>query len=305
MDINLDDFVQRVNSDLVGKIVNIASRCAGFVNKQFDGLLSNSLDDQGLWQETIGQADQVAAWYEKDETSRVVREVSRLADLANQYIAEHAPWKLIKEEDQRDKVQDVCSMGLNLFRVLILYLKPILPKTAAEAETFLGIESAAWDDLGKPLLDHRINPFKPLFTRLERSTLDQLIDASREPESSAEQTEPVAEQPTDRTIGIDDFAKVELKVARIARAELVDGADKLLKLTLDLGDSQREVFSGIRLAYDPADLVGELTVVVANLAPRKMRFGVSEGMVLAAGPGGEDIFLIKPDSGAVPGMVVR
>jgi methionyl-tRNA synthetase len=305
MDINLDDFVQRVNSDLVGKIVNIASRCAGFVNKQFDGLLSNSLDDQGLWQETIGQADQVAAWYEKDETSRVVREVSRLADLANQYIAEHAPWKLIKEEDQRDKVQDVCSMGLNLFRVLILYLKPILPKTAAEAETFLGIESAAWDDLGKPLLGHRINPFKPLFTRLERSTLDQLIDASREPESSAEQTEPVAEQPTDRTIGIDDFAKVELKVARIARAELVDGADKLLKLTLDLGDSQREVFSGIRLAYDPADLVGELTVVVANLAPRKMRFGVSEGMVLAAGPGGEDIFLIKPDSGAVPGMVVR
>jgi methionyl-tRNA synthetase len=168
MDINLDDFVQRVNSDLVGKIVNIASRCAGFISKQFDGMLAGELDDQALWDEVIGQAEQLAAWYEADDTSRVVREVTRLADLANQYIAHHAPWQLIKEEGQRDRVQAVCSMGLNLFRVLILYLKPILPATAAKAEAFLGIEPAVWADIATPLLKHPIKPFKPRFARLER-----------------------------------------------------------------------------------------------------------------------------------------
>jgi methionyl-tRNA synthetase len=185
MDINLDDFVQRVNSDLVGKIVNIASRCAGFINKHFDGMLAGELDDEALWDEVIGQAEQLAAWYEADDTSRVVREVTRLADLANQYIAQHAPWQLIKEEGQRDRVQAVCSMGLNLFRVLILYLKPILPATAAKAEAFLGIEPAAWADIATPLLKHPIKPFKPLFARLERETLDKLIEASREPDAGA------------------------------------------------------------------------------------------------------------------------
>lgn len=300
MDINLDDFVQRVNSDLVGKVVNIASRCAGFINKQFDGMLATSVDNEALWSEAVGQADQIAAWYEADATSRVVREVSRLADLANQYIAENAPWQLIKEEGQRDRVQAVCSMGLNLFRVLMIYLKPILPSTAAKAEAFLATEPATWADLSAPLTDHRINRFTPLFARLERTTLDEIVEASKEPEPEASEEDHAPD-----TISIDDFSRVELKVARIVDAATVDGADKLLKLTVDLGGEVRTVFAGIRQAYEPSSLVGELTVVVANLAPRKMRFGTSEGMVLAAGPGGRDIFLIRPDSGAEPGMIVR
>lgn len=305
MDINLDDFVQRVNSDLVGKVVNIASRCAGFINKQFDGMLSDGLDDPALWDECTGVADTIAGHYEHDETSKAVREITRLADLANQYIANHAPWQLIKEDGQRDKVQAVCSMGLNLFRVLIIYLKPILPKMAAESEAFLNVAPLTWADLARPLLEHRIEPFKPLFARLERKTVDKLIEASRVPED-ADATKPAAaaDDPS-AFISIDDFARVELKVARIIAASTVDGADKLLELTLDLGDEQRRVFSGIRAAYDADALVGQLTVVVANLAPRKMRFGTSEGMVLAAGPGGRDIFLIRPDSGATPGMIVR
>jgi methionyl-tRNA synthetase len=318
MDINLDDFVQRVNSDLVGKIVNIASRCAGFINKQFDGQLAMQLDDQTLWQEFTGAAGQIEAWYEADDTSKAVREITRLADLANQYIAHHAPWQLIKEDGQRDRVQAVCSMGLNLFRQLIVYLKPILPKMAAGAEEFLNVDPLVWKDHASPLLDHRINPFKPLFTRLERKTVDQLVEASREsdtaqptggsgdaPAPSANAESAPAADADGAHISIDDFARVELKVARILGARQVEGADKLLELTLDLGDEQRTVFSGIKAAYQPGELEGQLTVVVANLAPRKMRFGVSEGMVLAAGPGGSDIFLIRPDSGAEPGMIVR
>jgi methionyl-tRNA synthetase len=300
MDINLDDFVQRVNSDLVGKVVNIASRCAGFINKQFDGMLATSIDNEALWSEAVGQADQMAAWYEADATSRVVREVSRLADLANQYIAENAPWQLIKEEGQRDRVQAVCSMGLNLFRVLMIYLKPILPSTAAKSEAFLATEPATWADVSAPLTDHHINRFTPLFARLERTTLDEIVEASKEPEPEASEEDHAPD-----TISIDDFGRVELKVARIVDAATVDGADKLLKLTVDLGGEVRTVFAGIRQAYEPSSLVGELTVVVANLAPRKMRFGTSEGMVLAAGPGGRDIFLIRPDRGAEPGMIVR
>jgi methionyl-tRNA synthetase len=309
MDINLDDFVQRVNSDLVGKVVNIASRCAGFISKQFDGMLSGSLDDAALWKECTASAETIAEHYENDDASKAVREITRLADLANQYIASNAPWQLIKEEGQRDKVQTVCSMGLNLFRVLIIYLKPILPKMAAESEAFLNVEPLTWADLETPLTDHRIDQFKPLFARLERKTLDEVIEASRVPEEAVEETpasEPAEAEssPAAEYISIDDFTKVELRVAKIIDAKAVEGADKLLELTLDLGDSQRTVFSGIKAAYEPASLVGQLTVVVANLAPRKMRFGTSEGMVLAAGPGGSEIFLIRPDSGAEPGMIV-
>ncbi len=303
MDINLEDFVQRVNSDLVGKVVNIASRCAGFINKQFNGTLSAQLDDDALWQEFTGSAERIAQWYEADEVSRAVREVTRLADLANQYIAGHAPWQLIREDGQRDRVQAVCSMGLNLFRVLVIYLKPILPNMAADAEAFLKVAPLTWADLGEPLLAHRIAPFKPLFTRMEKSAVDKLVDSSRT-DDAGEAARP-AEEPDDTFISIDDFARVELRVARIVAARAVEGADKLLELTLDLGGSRRTVFSGIKAAYDPDALVGRLTVVVANLAPRKMRFGVSEGMVLAAGPGGGDIFLIRPDDGAEPGMIVR
>ncbi len=311
MDINLDDFVQRVNSDLVGKVVNIASRCAGFINKQFDGTLAASLDDEALWQEVTGAADTIAAHFEADDVSKAVREITRLADLANQYIAQHAPWQLIKEADQRDRVQAVCSQGLNLFRAIMIYLKPILPKMATDAEAFLNVEPLSWSDLETPLTNHQIKAFKPLFARLERKSLDALIEASRAPDAGEAKAEDkpanaaADDQGSDSSISIDDFAKIELKVAKIVAAAAVEGADKLLELTLDLGDEQRTVFSGIKAAYDPETLVGQLTVVVANLAPRKMRFGTSEGMVLAAGPGGSDIFLVRPDSGAEPGMIVR
>ncbi|MGE0624706.1 MAG: methionine--tRNA ligase [Pseudomonadales bacterium] len=314
MDINLDDFVARVNSDLVGKVVNIASRCAGFITKQFDGRLASTLDDEDLWRTFTGSAEQIAAWYEADETGRAVREITRLADLANQYIAASAPWQLIKEPESRDRVQAVCSQGLNLFRMLVIYLKPILPKMAADAETFLDVAPLTWADLQAPLLDHTVRPFKPLFARLERETVDKLIEASREAPAPAAKTPP--DTKPDRKadaapagsahISIDDFARVELRVARIVDAKAVEGADKLLELRLDLGDGgERTVFSGIRSAYDAAALIGQLTVVVANLAPRKMRFGVSEGMVLSAGEGGSEIFLVRPDSGAEPGMIVR
>ena len=309
IDINLDDFVQRVNSDLVGKVINIASRCAGFIHKQFDGKLASSLHDEPLWQEITASHDQIAEYYEQDDTSKAVREITRLADLANQYIAQHEPWNMVKDEARRDEVQLVCSQAINMFKVLATYLKPILPSMAEKAEAFLNVPALAWDDALEPLLGTEINKFKAMMARMEKKTVDKLVAASASESASAEN--PANEQSTDvptsdedAYIGIEDFSKVSLRVAKIVNAEAVEGADKLLCLTLDLGDSQRQVFSGIKPAYDPADLIGKLTVVVANLAPRKMRFGVSEGMVLAAGPGGSDIFLISPDEGAEPGMEV-
>jgi methionyl-tRNA synthetase len=307
IDINLDDFVQRVNSDLVGKIVNIASRCSGFINKQFDGMLADRIDDEALWDRFAGAGAELASQYEAGETGRVVREVSALADLANQYIAHHEPWKAVKQPDQRERVQLVCSQAVNMFRSLMVYLKPILPKLVQASEKLLNIEPLRWEDAASPLLAHKIEAYQPLLTRLERKTVDQLIDASRVPDSDTDDATAAttASESGDAFISIDDFSRVELKVAKITAADLVDGADRLLKLTLDVGDDQRQVFSGIREAYEPASLVGKYTVVVSNLAPRKMRFGVSEGMVLAAGPGGSDIFLISPDEGAEPGMIVR
>ncbi len=308
IDINLDDFVQRVNADLVGKVVNIASRCAGFITKQFAGELAAGLHDEPLWQGFNDAADVIAGHFERGDIARAVREITALADQANQYIAGHTPWAMIKDPAQRDDVQSVCSQGINLFRMLMIYLKPILPRMAADAEAFLNVEPLTWTDLASPLTAHRINVFKPLFSRMEKAAVDALIEASTEAVSApAEQPTEPAEVEADavETIGIDDFERVELRVARIKAAELVEGADRLLRLTLDMGDSERQVFSGIRQAYAPEKLVGRLTVVVANLAPRKMRFGVSEGMVLAAGPGGEEIFLLSPDDGASPGMRVR
>jgi methionyl-tRNA synthetase len=303
MDINLDDFVQRVNSDLVGKVVNIASRCAGFITKQFDGQLADELDDQALWDRFVEARDGIAAHFEASNTSRAVREITALADLANQYIAGHAPWTLAKDPARRDDVQAVCSQGINLFRVLTIYLTPILPRMAADAARFLEVPAFSWDDLDEPLLGHRIGEFRPLFARMEKERVDALLEASRE---ATQTTTPAPAAPqTSETISIDDFARVQLMVARITAATTVEGADKLLRLTVDLGGEQRQVLAGIREAYQPETLVGRLTVVVANLAPRKMRFGVSEGMVLAAGPGGRDVFLLTPDSGAEPGMTVR
>ena len=302
-DINLEDFVQRVNSDLVGKVVNIASRCAGIINNQFDGELAASLEDEALWRQFADARAQMADWYEAGQVSRVMREVIALADSANQYITKHAPWKLVKQADRRGQAQAVCSQGLNLFRILAIYLSPVLPGMCKAAADFLGVRPFAWADLGQPLLGAKINPYQPLFTRMQKKDVDNLVEASKEaPEADGTAA---AANGADEAVSIEDFNKIKLKVARVAEAAPVADADKLLRLTLDTGDGQRQVLAGISSAYRPEDLAGRLVVVVANLAPRQMRFGVSEGMVLAAGPGGEDIFLLSPDSGAKPGMDVR
>ena len=305
IDLNLEDFVQRVNSDVVGKVVNIASRCAGFLRKGFDNRLTAECYEAELVNEFIAAGDDIAALYEAREFNKAIREIIALADRANQYIDERKPWVLAKEEGKQAEVHATCSVGINLFRVLMTYLKPVLPAMAEKAEAFLKT-SLEWTALQGPLLSHELNKFKPLMTRVEMKDVDAMIEASKDETVTVK---PEKQKPTEiegpATIEFEDFAKIDLRVAEIVAAELVEGADKLLRLTLDLGDSQRQVLSGIRAAYQPEDLVGKLTVVVANLAPRKMRFGVSEGMVLAAGPGGEDIFLLEPHSGAQPGMQVK
>jgi methionyl-tRNA synthetase len=312
IDLNLEDFAARVNADLVGKVVNIASRCAGFINKRFDGRLSDTLSEPGLFGEFAAAGERVAAHYEAREFSRAVREIMALADRANQYIDERQPWVVAKQEGRDAELQDICSTGLNLFRLLIGYLRPILPGTAEKAETFLAIPPLAWADLAEPLLGHRVEKFTPLMTRVEAKQIEAMVEASREdlkaaaaPAAASAGAAKPAVEPIAETITYDDFASIDLRVARIVDAQPVAGADKLLQLTLDLGGETRTVFAGIKAAYAPASLVGRLTVVVANLAPRKMRFGVSEGMVLAAGPGGGDVFILEPDAGAQPGMRIK
>mgnify|MGYP001218544140 FL=1 len=311
LDLNLEDFVARVNADLVGKVINIASRTAGFLVKQFDGVLADTVHDEALMAQFHAQVEPIAALFEAGDTAKAMREVTALADAANQYIAKHEPWNMAKDPEQRDAVQLVCSQGINMFRCLAIFLKPVLPEMAEKAEAFLNVEPLAWAAAEAPLLGHTISKFKPMLQRIETAQIDKMVEASKQPESapaptSAQTTgKPAAPDEASDVISIDDFMKVQLKVARIVEAAPVEGADKLLQLTLDVGDHQRQVFSGIKAAYQAEDLVGRLTVVVANLAPRKMRFGVSQGMVLAAGPGGSDIFLLSPDSGAEPGMDVK
>jgi methionyl-tRNA synthetase len=310
IDLNLEDFVARVNSDLVGKVVNIASRCAGFINKRFAGRLAGECSEPGLYHSFVSEGNDIAAHYEEREFGHAIRRIMALADRANQYIDANKPWVLAKQEGREQTVQDVCSVGLNLFRVLMTYLQPVLPVMAAEVETFLNIPVMTWDAIEKPLTAHTIKPFKPLMTRVEEEKIDTMLDESKHSlgstvaaatsTSTALQTEPLAEP-----IAIEDFARIDLRIARITRAAHVEGADKLLQLTLDIGGETRNVFAGIKSAYTPESLEGKLTVMVANLAPRKMRFGVSEGMVLAAGPGGSDLFVLHPDDGAQPGMRVK
>jgi methionyl-tRNA synthetase len=252
----------------------------------------------------------IANAYEAREYSKAMREVMSLADKANQYIDDHKPWIIAKEEGRDEELQAVCSMGINCFRLLILYLKPVLPVLATRTETFLNIAPLQWQDAGSALIDHDINKFKPLMTRVEKEHIDAMVEDSKE-DLTANATEqvvargPLADNPIADEITIDDFMKVDLRIAKIIKAEHVEGADKLLQLTLDLGGETRNVFAGIKSAYSPEDLEGKLTVMVANLAPRKMRFGLSEGMVLAAGAGGKDLFILSPDSGAEPGMKVK
>ena len=297
IDLNLDDFVARVNSDLVGKLINIASRCAGFISKRFDGKLASALPDDELFAEFAGASETLAAHYERREFSKAMRLIMSLADKANRYIDDHKPWVMIKDEDRVESVQLVCTQGLNMFRSLMIYLSPVIPVVAEKARDYLGDAAWRWEHASEPLLDATLPKFKPLLTRIEAEQVQRVVEQSRENTQVPE--------PKDDVISIEDFMKVDLRIARIENAEPVDGADKLLALTLDVGDSQRQVFAGIKAAYDTESLIGRHVIVVANLAPRKMRFGVSEGMVLAAGPGGEDIFLLSPDDGAKPGMRVK
>mgnify|MGYP001433026526 FL=1 len=314
LDLNLEDFALRVNSDLVGKVVNIASRCASFINKGFDGRLAEQPDNLELLQGIQSIKAEVTAHFENREYGKAIRLIMAQADKANQYINDKEPWVIAKTDKQSAELQAICSTGINAFRLLLCYLKPVLPAMTEKAEAFLNIEPLQWDDVDYLLTGHRLNKFQPLITRVETDKIQAMIDATQK--AYAAQQEKVASKAAaaatgfEPEIGFDDFAKIDLRVARILEAEHVEGADKLLALKLDLGPDQngdtitRQVFSGIKSAYQPAELVGKLTVAVANLQPRKMKFGLSEGMILAAGPGGKEIWLIAPDTGAEPGLRV-
>ncbi|MFJ4054806.1 methionine--tRNA ligase [Pseudomonas sp. NPDC089743] len=313
LDLNLEDFVQKVNSDLVGKVVNIASRCAGFIHKGNDGVMVAGDAAPELTEAFLAAAPSIADAYEARDFGRAMREIMTLADRANAWIADKAPWSLAKQEGKQDEVQAICAQGINLFRQLVIFLKPVLPVLATDAEAFLNVAPLAWDDHLSRLENHTLNPFKPLMSRIEPAKVEAMIAASKEDLLAAEgQAQApagngeLAKDPLSAEIEFDTFAAVDLRVALIVKAEAVPGADKLLQLTLDIGDERRNVFSGIKSAYpDPSLLEGRLTMMVANLKPRKMRFGISEGMVMAAGPGGEEIYLLSPDSGAKPGQRIK
>lgn len=315
LDLNLEDFVQRVNSDLVGKVVNIASRCAGFISKGFDGMLSETPDNLALLKEIQAASEDIARHYEAREYSKAVRLIMALADKANQYINDKEPWVIAKTDKTSPQLQAICSTGINAFRLLMCYLKPVLPAMAAKAEDFLAIAPLQWRDSGELLTNHQISKFKPLLTRVEADKVKAMIETTQQSYADKPADQPAADTASETAetglepeIGFDDFIKVDLRVALITNAEQVEGADKLLRITLDIGKDKagnpmtRTVLSGIKSAYQPKALIGRLTVLVANLQPRKMKFGTSEGMILAAGPGGKDIWLLQPDSGAEPGM---
>lgn len=307
LDLNLEDFTQRTNSDLVNKVVNIASRTASFIKKS-GGNLGSTISEPKLLEQFQTAGNTITEFYENREYGKAIREIMTLADEANRYIDDKAPWQLAKEEGKQQEVIDVCTTGINLFRILMIYLKPVIPGLSAKAEAFLNVDPFTWQDSQGTLLDHNINKFKPMLQRIEPKQIESLLAASKEDlakETAVTPTGPLAEDPISPTIEFDDFAKLDFRVAKIVKAEKVEKADKLVQLTLDLGGETRNVFAGIKSAYKPEDLEGRLTVMVANLAPRKMRFGVSEGMVMAAGPGGKEIFLLSPDEGAVPGMRVK
>lgn len=327
IDLSFEDFAQKVNSDLVGKVVNIASRCASFITKRFDGKLSKNVLEPELVTEFYQAEASIAQAFEKRQYHKAIREIMALADKANQFIDSNAPWVTIKDDSKQQFTHDVCSLGINLFRILVVYLKPVVPTLAAQSEAFLNDE-LTWESSQNVLTDHAINKFKALMQRVDMDKVGAMIEDSKEnlavieqqetqqetqpkaqpeaqPEIFPNQNSPITQDPIADTISFEDFAKIDLRIARIVKAEHVEKANKLLRLELDLGGETRQVFAGIKSAYQPEDLEGKLTVMVANLAPRKMRFGMSEGMVLAAGPGGEEIWILEPHEGAQPGMKVK
>lgn len=307
LDLNLEDFAARVNSDLVGKLVNLASRTAGFIVKRFDAKLAK-VEDNSLAESFLAKQELIAELYEGREYGKAMREIMALADVANAYVADEAPWQLVKNDETLARAHQVCSVALDLFRILVTYLKPVLPRLAADVEAFLKLE-LSWSGLALDMAGHQINPFKPMMQRIELDKVNAMVEASKESLKATEDTPkasgPLADDPISPTIEFDDFAKLDLRIALIKKAEHVPEANKLLKLQLDLGGETRQVFAGIKSAYAPEDLEGKLTVMVANLVPRKMRFGLSEGMVLAAGPGGKDLWVLEPHEGAQPGMRVK
>lgn len=312
-DLNLEDFVQRVNSDLVNKYVNIASRCAKLVQKT-GGVLHSQIDQIELLS-TFQQAQaEIESCYENREYGKACKIIMLLADKANTYIDEKAPWTLAKNPDTEDQALKVCSMGINLFRILSIYLKPVLPVLISKVEDFLNVNCLTWSDIKTPLTSHQLNQFKPLMKRIELKQIEAMLASSVESQSAEPKEKkkkvknvspPKKDDAIKPEIQFEDFDKIDLRLAKIISAEHVEGADKLLKLQLELGDTKKQVFAGIKSAYAPKDLVGKTTVMVANLAPRKMRFGVSEGMVLAAGPGGSELWLLSPDQGGKAGMRVK
>ncbi len=312
-DLNLEDFVQRVNSDLVNKYVNIASRCAKLVQKS-GGEMHAEIDQPELLKQFQDTAEEISLNYENREYSKATKAIMLLADKANTYIDEKAPWTLAKSEDTADEALKVCSMGINLFRILSIYLKPVLPALVSNVEAFLNTAPLSWQDINQPLLAHQLNKFKPLMKRVDIKQVEVMVASSVEAAPSKKKNKASKEvkkndlskvEPIKPEIQFEDFDKIDLRLARIVSAEHVEGADKLLRLKLDIGADEKQVFAGIKSAYAPEDLVGRLTVMVANLAPRKMRFGLSEGMVLAAGPGGSDLWILNPDEGSKPGMRVK
>ncbi|MHC9084417.1 methionine--tRNA ligase [Luteimonas sp. RIT-PG2_3] len=328
LDLNLGDFVARVNADLVGKLVNLASRCAGFIDKRFNGQLADALPDPAMHARFVDALPGIRASYERNDPASVLRAVMTLADEANRYIDDHKPWVIAKQEGADAQLQAVCTQGLNLFRLLAGMLRPVLPGIVGHVETFLDAPLARWSDLEAPLLGHAIKPYAPLFTRIDPKQIDAMVEASRDtlaasatpgavvqaPIAKAKQaaapktaTAATASTPADGLIGIDDFAKLDLRIGKVLACSFVEGSDKLLRFELDAGDlGQRQIFSGIRASYgEPETLVGRHVVFIANLAPRKMRFGVSEGMILSAGFDGGSLALLDVDSSALPGMPVK
>ena len=307
IDFNADDFMARVNSDLVGKYINIASRAAGFIAKRFGGQLTADLGDAPLLVRLQAAADEIAQTFEAREYGQAIRTIMALADEVNQYVDQNKPWEMAKQEGRDAELQQVCSVLINAFRLLTIYLKPVLPKLAAEVEAFLNIAPLLWSDAATLLTGHTINTYQHLMTRIDQKQVDALVEANKQTLEPAvtEQAKPEYDIPAiEPTITIDDFMKIDLRVAKIVEAKAVEGADKLVSLTLDIGSETRHVFAGIKSAYKPEDLVGRMTVMVANLAPRKMKFGLSEGMVLAAGGDG-GLYILTPDEGAKPGMRVK
>ncbi|WP_419469435.1 methionine--tRNA ligase [Chromobacterium vaccinii] len=308
IDLNLNDFVARVNSDLVGKFVNIASRSAGFIAKRFDGMLAAQVSDGEILAKLQAAAEELAAAYEAREYAKALRDVMALADIVNGYVDANKPWELAKQEGQDARLQDVCTVLVNAFRLLAIYLKPVLPKLAEGVEAFLDVAPLSWSDAETLLLGKKINAYQHLMQRIDPALIDKLIEANKQ-NMQATQDVPAAaaHEPLAETIKIDDFAKVDLRVGKVLECNFVEGSDKLLQFKVDLGFETRNIFSGIRKAYqEPEKLVGRHVIVVANLAERKMRFGVSQGMIVCASgvDDSEGLFLLDVDAGVKPGMRV-